>query len=151
MNRKDIETMAAGPEMDALVAERVIGCNYWDFVGDYDGPYPMYTDFVPHGVCIYQDKQGGPGSGWFKPSTRIAAALMVVEKLCIPAPEDCWTSPTIDISYQYGDAEVYFDYLDVLDGIHPNYNGHHHTRGKAETIELAICRAALFAVMEFDE
>ena len=129
MNRKDIENMPEGREMDALIAGYVMG---------------------------YDDKFDVKRIPWF--SVDIAAAWMVVEKICILTPEDCWTGPKLQINYDNpghvlldNAYEVVFDYLDSLDGVHPNYNGAQSTVGKGNSAPLAICRAALLAVMEVEE
>ena len=122
MSKVDILNMPEGREMDALIAEYVMG---------YDDKFEMKR--IP----------------WF--SVDIAAAWMVVEKICIPTPEDCWTGPKLQINYDNPGYEVIFDYLDSLDGIMKNYNGAQSTVGKGNAVPLAICRAALLAVMEVEE
>ena len=92
----NILSLPAGRELDALVAEEVMGlspisrnwpCGYTPDVGDYeaaldqDKPYPWHRDRGP----IYQDRNGYARAVEFY-STSIAAAWEVVEKLLLDYP-----------------------------------------------------------------
>ena len=39
--------MPAGPKLDALIAEKVMGWGHWDDPDYPDAPYPMSGDFAP--------------------------------------------------------------------------------------------------------
>jgi hypothetical protein len=82
-NMTDIDAMPSGPELDRLVAEKVMGWMRKSFQ-EYDGSdkYPAFT------VWRWADKEGKPlhpcdGNGpWqWSPSTRIDHAWEVVEKM----------------------------------------------------------------------
>ena len=124
MNAEDIRNMEAGRELDALVAEKVMG---WQW---YDG----------HGTAgpSYWETQGGEFAhfGEFEPSTDIAAAWEVVEKMAeLVGP----------ISVAWGSFGTEGNMASVMAfmGNPPGV--------VAPTAPLAICRAALLAVMERDE
>ena len=132
--------LKAGPELDALVAEKVMGlvpCTHWENInfGSAGGPHIMTTDGCSHLV------DGVRGAGcypdpsldlWFSArpySTDIAAAWKVVEKLeagiCVET--DGVSLQTYDVVFWKQDAARWV----------------HRT---ASTLPLAICLAALKAV-----
>lgn len=122
LTREQIEKMEAGPEMDALVAERVFGWAGWKRAeGDcLHGIPPDATGRDRHGTCV-------PNY-----STHIAAAWIVVDKLAR-------LSFGIDREQCFGvryDVRCYDD-PDMRDKV----------RATAETAPLAICRAALLATL----
>lgn len=110
MTRDEILRMPAGKELDALIAEKVMGWRKVRWLGTYD----------------WRDKDGDhPYSvnGW-TPSTDSQKACDVVDKL----------GPASFSSYKYNDGfGVCLDSDFTV---------------KAETLPLAICRAALLAVSE---
>lgn len=130
-------TLNAGRAMDALVAEKVMGWTRWEWErGDWDGPADA-TIFAQHerSLAVYANGEEEP-SFWFAPSTDIAAAWQVVERM-----RDLgwpwggarwrvseWTSP------RKAEFSAQFEKLNVTVG------------ADAETAPLAICRAALAAV-----
>lgn len=131
MTRDEILNMPAGREMDALV---------WMALHEQN-PDLTLCRFVDG---EYQPNAGYP-SGHISPpnySTDIAAAWDVVKKICIEAPEDCWTGPQMQINYSYEECEVIFTNLDSIDCISET------AEATAKNLPLAICRAALIAVME---
>ena len=145
MTQDEIIKMEGGVEMDKLVAVYVFGVQLQ--LGGYEfghslpgGPFKavglgadgMYFRYIP----AY--------------STDISAAWQVVKKICIDPPNDCWTGPTMQINYHIEDSKechVVFEYLDSLDW----YVGKHDwVEARADTIPLAICRAALLATVGVD-
>jgi hypothetical protein len=123
MTKDEILAMEAGKEMDALIAEKVMGWhlvkreNYRDewvnADGRYQHPVPRYDG--------YEDDEDFHTICWH-PSESILWAWDVVEKLCLSV-----------VPYPGGDKW-------------------HAADGKviafADTAPLAICRAALLVVME---
>jgi len=132
MTRDEILKLQAGREMDALIAEHVMG---------HTVNYNAYLYSL--GKTISGISEGFSELAHY--STNIYAAWEVVHKMCQDPPEDCWTGPTmqmnVDASETRGKYEVVFDYLDSLDFNQSS------TQAYAETAPLAICRAALLAVM----
>ena len=140
MTRDEILALEAGRELDALVAEKVMGWTWGEYSPPVEGPSKILRP--PESWAPSPDR--APGSevscpGWHfrvpQYSTDIAAAWEVVEKmvpikygfnLAIESPPGPW-----------GDWEVHF------------YNGGTHL-AFADTAPLAICRAALLAVMEVE-
>lgn len=125
MTRDDILRMEAGPELDALVAEKVMG---WK-VKWHDG---YWTMAIPKAECV--------SYGWnWRPSEDIAAADEVAEKIGIVAGKSEERQPgqyfavvsSLDDSVEYWWDKRY---------------GHYYAY--TPTKPLAICRAALLAVME---
>lgn len=116
----------AGRELDALVAERVMGLTSFKHDG-YDGECAKCGfEWDPH--------RGGPGTACPIPdpySTDIAAAWEVVEKLC--ASGKGFTLEHPGFSPGTPDIHVFASF-----GMSPYM--------VAETAPLAICRAALKAV-----
>jgi ABA sandwich protein len=127
--------LAAGRELDALVAEKVMG--WITFVSDYGAPTSYYAD-PQTGRNVHWEKPNGIIKP-FSPSTDIAAAWEVVEQ--------CFTIIPVH-QRQFG--------LNVVAGLDPHPADtrrmvwrctlRHGTGGEAETAPLAICRAALKAV-----
>jgi hypothetical protein len=121
MNVKDLQ---AGPELDALVATQVVG---WSGVT----VHAWATTGIPPG-------EGGlRGVEIPRYSTDLAAAWEVVEFLRKEGFDfDCFCSST---KLQEGWSEAVF--TDQIDSV----------QAKAETLPLAICRAALLVVSENPE
>ena len=114
--------MKAGRELDALIAEKVMGWKRGSFFGiDDDDRWWLYL-----GNGKWQ-QQGFGGKG-FCPSTRIADAWLVVEKL----------GKNFDVSRcrVYQEIEAWFWEASFHNG--PD--------AEADTAPLAICLAALKAV-----
>jgi hypothetical protein len=132
----DIDLMPAGREMDALVAEKVMGEPKPIIVDDWDSVFSRWLDGCPIEspkeawleACLYEH---GDTQEWIpRPfSTDIAAAWQVMEKLkdkffCgIEFCGDCWQA-----SMQ--EREGGLDYVE----------------GNADTAPIAICRVALKAM-----
>jgi hypothetical protein len=129
MTRDEILKLEAGREMDALIAEKVMGWERREW---------NHTT----GVFFWFDTQKQTGSGWlerdapndwngylFRPSEDIAAANEVVNKFDvfeIQKYKDC-----IGTTFYYAYANSIEEMGEV-----------------SSTFPLAICRAALLAVME---
>lgn len=126
MTHDEIEKIDAGPKLDALVAEKVMGMKF-------GFPKP------PHWPALREkswlDEDGTPYNiRELKFSTSIAAAWQIVEKLADSLPQGFTVrSPGFD---QRWIAEWKFDHMGVLD------DGFM----QGDTAPLAICRAALKAV-----
>lgn len=128
--------MEAGRALDALVAEKVMGARLVEFARDFTaGTFIISED---SGVILAKGKIGTAYQ--FRPSTDIAAAWQVVEKLrkshcCLTLKSDfdyIWECYAIkdenDAEHQ---SEIIVDYK---------------VYAKAETAPLAICLAALKAM-----
>jgi hypothetical protein len=126
MTRDDILKMEAGREMDALVAEKVMGIK----VRVSDGEWELCArmDYADAGELMVDDTGLFYSERIHTYSTDIAAAWEVVEKL---------SDKVIDISRQLEGMTVETAHWDVeIDG-HEAY---------ALAVPLAICRAALLTV-----
>ncbi len=140
----DVDKLAAGPELDALVAEKVMG---WK-------PDPPGNFWVDQNGIVHANRKYGPwmdtGEVIFEPSTDIAAAWFVLERLndilamLPPGPNEStyWVQL---VPYGSGSARVEIvrdgndlpaHYLDALFGT-GNWD--------PMAAPLAICRAALAA------
>lgn len=139
MTRDEILTMKAGREMDALVAEKVMG----------------QTNFT-HPGFFWQEKNYADGDGWegfycpvcdasqdtedgccIRYSTDIAAAMDVFE----------W------LRHQYFRMAIYqWDHTDDVLVVCEPRHGHgeivNDVHGNASTVPLALCRAAMLTVIE---
>jgi hypothetical protein len=120
MTRDEILNMPAGKEMDALIAEKVMG---WHRHGS------SWHDDA--GYCAYNEQE--TWEPHFEPSRKIEDAWEVVEKLCNETGCDvvkvCKRDPELlrgEWSCNFGRGFEAF----------------------GDTATLAICRAALMAVME---
>ena len=71
--------MNAGRELNVKIATDVMEWHYWDFEGDYEGEFPMFTYVGESALAVYFDQ--GDQHIWFDPSTDISAAWAVVEKV----------------------------------------------------------------------
>lgn len=129
----EIDKLEAGPELDALVAEKVMGCQPRRI--DYHGreqiicPCPITSEYRhPHGGFKYDE----PDDELLRYSTDIAAAWEVVEK-CVP--------------YVKVDARGLSTEAGHFRWVCQIWNGSSkEILGLAQTAPLAICRAALKAV-----
>lgn len=121
----EILTMPAGEEMDALVAEKVMG---WTDAGS-----AFCRECLNPEVLHWHDAGGRLRCGYNSFSRGISAAWEVVEKMgkfkVESCPEGCEES---EIPHVYAEG--------------PTQIGHN-----AVTAPLAICRAALLAVVGADE
>jgi hypothetical protein len=126
MNRDEILAMPAGREMDALIAEKVMG---WT-LGE---PHEIHG-WMMHGMVTVRDWVGSTNDAGithiekWSPSTDIAAAWEVVEKLGDKFDE-----------LERGDGGEFWMCVVYPDGFIPCV-------ARAETAPLAICRAALLAM-----
>lgn len=122
MTRDEILNMPVGREMDALVAEKVLGWQWQGFEGGYQRLYINDGDYRRYGAI----REGGETeytNNLHNYSTEMGAAWDVVEKF----NNQCM------LNNVHGLWECYF----------PG-----NVMGLAETAPLAICRAALLAVLE---
>ena len=134
MTRDEILAMEAGRELDALVAEKVMG--FAKVVRDYDKRHN--TEGLRS--FVYDTAFAWFGKETPRYSTDIAAAWLVVEHMGpIPfslrfQPADAWRAGGGEV-YCYAHWTCWFEGGKEID---------------ADTAALAICRAALLAVMEAD-
>jgi len=127
MTRESILAMPAGPEMDALVAERVMGWT-WE-------PGPYLQDPETPRRAHPQSTRNAPDPY----STNIAAAWLVVEKLNdkkIAEAGGDWSWP-VEITYICDEGR---------EGWCVQFQGRHDA--VAEPAPLAICRAALLTTLD---
>ena len=67
-----------GREMDAAIAEKVMGWHPWDGESDYDGPLPMFAVYDETlGLAVY--KTMDDPDFYFAPSTDNATAISALE------------------------------------------------------------------------
>ena len=124
-----ILNMQAGKEMDALIAKHAMKARHWEngAASDYDGEYPMYSDW-DDGAFWYEDADGGY---LWTPSQNLADTWEVVEKLRAKPTEFAFEITTIPVMFK---------------GYRVSIGAYHSVI--AETLPLAICRAALLATLE---
>jgi hypothetical protein len=122
MKKDEILNMPAGREMDALIAEKVMG-HKW---GTAECDILIYSETTKKGQPCLFSPDGSPVLEHY--STDIAAAWLVKEKMC---------------GYMLDDSGIYFRFVENL-GARANDIIFHLNPP-------AICRAALLAVMERDE
>jgi len=127
MTREEILKLEAGPELDRLVAEKVIG---WEEGKDFD--------CSGEGTLIHYPFRNRVLSKKWSPSTDIAAAWEVVRRVFELKPTLGFVLFT-DISGHCRAA--FYDILEYIDQVVPVSE-----IDDAETVPLAICRAALLAV-----
>lgn len=141
----DPAAIPAGPELDRLIAEKVMG---WKFTLHKDGfewsyPGTRETYFgngipnlqTPHVIRSPVRLCGSDSSEDWTPSTNIAHAWEVVEKMA--RTDDVHVGKAVQSA---GLNDPYYE-CDVTDG-----EGKNRARGIAATAPLAICRAALKAI-----
>ena len=124
MTKDEIRNIKAGREMDALIAEKVMG---WKKI--VIGGVGWFVKESPLGMSYQYMTQ----SGDFEPSTDIAAAWQVVEKM---SSRKDWDEHPVCIVRNYAFKDMWTVELRDYD-----------FDATAETAPLAICRAALLAVM----
>ena len=135
--KPDIATMKAGPEMDALVAERVMGCPPpWEH--EMHTSEDSYYDF-----CLRCRAKGPDVYGWEGPA----------EKEC---PRAKFYSTDIEPAWQVVDKmltkpHLYFKLHRWGDDVFVGMEGFENMQavrlfGSAAEIPLLICRAALMAL-----
>ncbi len=140
MTRDEILDMPAGRDMDALIALKFFGWHWENVQNGLLLPSSDHPAMVNNWAAEW-DKKGYPN--WLPEySKSISLAWEVVNKICIPAPEDCWTGPIMQINHEHNTCEVIFSQLDSIDCAMES------VEATAETAPLAICRAALLATLE---
>ena len=138
MTRDEILNMPAGREMDALIAEKVMGHTV-----DKRERYVKSSILSKRRQPMHKITELFVGGYYLrKYSESIEAAWEVVNKICVSAPNDCWTGPTMQINYEHDSCEVIFTNLDSIDCAVES------VQAIAESAPLAICRAALLTTLE---
>lgn len=126
----DVDTLEAGPELDALVAEKVMG-----WIGREN---ELWTDRATGKVQKWGTDNcttinDATTSFYFRPSTDIAAAWEIIEKKCIPYVK-------VDARGLHRGGQHFRWVCQIWNGSSAEI------LGLAQTAPLAICRAALKAV-----
>ena len=141
----DIREHPANRCMDSWIAEKVMGlvpCDAWDlFHWSISG-----GEYIHHPEMCKCDNKCYPTKACPGYSTDISAAWEVAEKmkLSILPLETGYFAGIYDIENEYFDAD-----MGIIDGhFGSGYAGMRDICATAPTPELAICRAALLAVME---
>lgn len=80
----DISTMPAGPELDRMVAEKVMGWEPWQTAAGLK--YWMIDKYVKRSASIQAEENPPWHYPVFLPSTNIAHAWEVVERITMPQP-----------------------------------------------------------------
>ena len=128
VTRTSVLAMTAGAEMDRLIAKKVMGCRIKRHRSKLSGRW-LYDLVIPGGVneIDFVDPEG-PWGACPRYSTEIVTAWQVVNKLCT---DGMWWQADggrfnlpVKFKFSFGD-EV-----------------------EADTIQLAICRAALLTLCE---
>jgi hypothetical protein len=139
MTEADIREMPAGPEMDALVAELVMGWRPYENGRQYCDlscglPADRDVDDFIHYSCSYEIPDD------WSPSTDIAAAWLVIDKMRAAGwwwKLESFGGPTGGWSVVY---EAWTDHMD-------NPELTRRIIWRAETVPLSICRAALLTTV----
>lgn len=120
MNRDEIINMPAGREMDALIAEKVMGWHKVKYLGTMDW-------------CDDSGEQPYTVGAW-KPSQDIEAAFGMVDEMTYGE----------DFEFVMGTSRIHGWFAEFKkEGVAISEN-----RVNTKTLCVAICRAALLAVME---
>lgn len=144
---EEIDKMESGPEMDALIAEKVMGlipCAsrfYMPLIaGAWDEIHCEHIDAGKSGICFDPDPDKVP-----RYSTSIATAWKVVEKVAQLNAEKKEGWGSFDLGDRIKDGKV--EYYAIFSGKNlPNSN-----EVSADTAPLAICRAALKATLGIEK
>ena len=80
----NISELRAGKELSAhelnvKIAIEIMKWNYWDFKGDYEGEFPMFTYVGESALAVYFDH--GDRHSYFDPSHDISAAYQMEERI----------------------------------------------------------------------
>lgn len=134
MTREQIEAMPAGPEMDALVAERVMG--WW---ADANGEWNSNPDLPKLMGVVAPDTSFCDLPVW-QPSSDIAAAWEVVEKLS----DKLWCELKVNFTSDYKSRAGFTTVGCSGFNGRPDFAACGNTR---TDLPLAICRAALLATL----
>ena len=127
ITRDEILNLKAGREMDALIAERIMGWTLHPNKTHWGKPHPGMDNFSPS----FEWRQVGD----FEPSTDISAAWEVVDRIVkLPATVNVQTSNAAGGSICY--VQKYPSDLNCI------------IFEAAPTATLAICRAAMLAISE---
>jgi hypothetical protein len=126
-----VREMEAGREMDALIAEKVMGAKWLPIPPGYEALYHPRGDGRAWAARYIETHEGGTEDACPHFSTDIAAAWLVVENMVAR----CWK---LDVQNRFAPTwgcHVHF--------AAPNYSKVFET---ADSAPLAICRAALVAI-----
>ena len=138
MDRDSILAMEAGPEFDALVAERRMG---WKLTGDAVIPYDdMQEDIISTATPErHRLWSGGKRKGDWSPSTDIGAAMEVADSLVVRSGDEFeleamtnYTRAVFERNGHESEATVYADEAD----------------GFSAMAALAISQAALLTTLQ---
>lgn len=130
MTRDEVLALPAGPELDVLVAERVMGARLHPV--KTSGPDMTYEQVPLRDGCV-QDRPLSPYS------TDMTAAWMALEHVAgrkhwsyrIESEDGCGSGPLAYVTIQHGRQE---------------WEAHSGFGDNEDSVPLAICRAALLAV-----
>ena len=140
MTREQILKLEAGPELDRLMAEKVMGWN-------------RTTEGAPPGCAYWKDDDGfvranetlGGSLNW-NPSTDVAAAMEVV--LHVIKTLDCNVQVVSEVCFDpFTDKRVIMWYV-VLEPYRKRHLAELVKGTSRDSLPLAICRAALLAALE---
>jgi hypothetical protein len=140
MTREEILAMQPGRELDARVAENVMGYKFvqeGSTLWKEDAPFPFLMYNEEFGYCLYEKYEDGWPFTTFNPSTDISAAWEVVEKIGNNAE---WMLYRLGHTDEEGILKYNCTFLQVFSGFSPS--------AKGITAPEAICKAALLAVLE---
>ena len=139
-------------EINALLAEKAMEWHRWDSVDDYDGPYPMFTDWGSvdppvRAISVYEDGESGNETRRWNPWEGIADAMEVVEAMGAGSFRLHWLAP---VDSTEGTWSACFS-LSRWANTAPMAGSKVDAWGRAKTPARAICRAALKALGVDDE
>ena len=142
MKRDEIEKMESGRELDDMIADKVMG---WPRISPND-PFRMYKDFsgvIINGVPMkFPELGNGLVPDHWRPSTDIAAAWLVV--LEMRKKHGCNVRVSENAPFAgYGERTFCAISFGTLQYSNPDCR----LVVSADTAQLAICKAALLAVM----
>jgi hypothetical protein len=140
MNKEQISNMPAGREMDALIAERVMGMQWYSWTDEAMGGIIRglrFPDRFSYAVLEFYERTTIEYPALEPYSTDVKAAWGVVEKM----------TPL----YRFGLAQVesgrfWFAQFENIE----HFGEWEAFESEDETAPLAICRAALLAVLEHE-
>lgn len=141
LTAEQIDKMEVGRELDALIAEHVMGWYRWDDQSgnDYDGPEDrwFFTANEPNWLAVYDPNGDGNVDLFFAPSREMGDTWRVVKHISHLRPEGYNLHL---IHYAYNRTYACFNNRGFQDDTTGEGDGENST-------QLAICRAALKAVL----
>lgn len=130
----------AGRLLDAEIAEKIMGWTRWEnyLTGDWEGPDDVtYFAVGEDGVVVYEPNERGDVSFFFEPSRAMVDAWRVVRMMGTRGFHAKLQTPFIP-----GDA----NHAGFTQHGTSGWNGRPDYGGDADSMPLAICRAALAAL-----